>query len=468
MFSSALEAVCPALKLGCLPHIGHFNDGQDYKLARLLSALRFNRDGLNWRGSGALVWAQGPPRAGRVDVGPQGNLVHGAAPLVASVQRTRRTFRNTDGDRWLPAFLCAVFCPLSPCLEPFGPWAIHSRCSSRKRAQEPHEKMPSEGFDLLMRKDRVKDLEVVLALYDMQERANEGSVRVGADLRDWLYKKQFPYVVNLLFHSWLFDQLPYRKEASTDIEVAIFGTEGVFPMAEGLGKSFRAFPQSDKVYMCMGPDVAHFRVDRQRLVTSFWSLCIPAGQERGATGPGGRAELTGVRRRTGAHRKDASISNILHHLQKLLLSVQGATHRLSRLMGRCEGAFDGICLDDRGSAPYKGATEPMQVWEEQLNLLDRTVEKHHTPATRPAPLLSEMLRRRVYEDLGRRRREGKFPWDDDETIDLGHRIFLTGCSDAERAQVVHRVLIECIQDLERLAESNAELLAVEGGSGVTV
>ena len=29
--------------------------------------------------------------------------------------------------------------------------------------------------------------------------------------------------------------------------------------------------------------------------------------------------------------------------------VQGATHRLSRLMGRCEGAFDGICLDDRGA-----------------------------------------------------------------------------------------------------------------------
>ncbi|CAK8998549.1 unnamed protein product [Durusdinium trenchii] len=367
MFSSALEAVYPALKLGCLPHIGHFNDGQDYKLARLLSALRFNR--------------------------------------------------------------------------------------------EPHEKMPSEGFDLLMRKDRVKDLEVVLALYDMQ------------DLRDWLYKKQFPYVVNLLFHSWLFDQLPYRKEASTDIEVAIFGTEGVFPMAEGLGKSFRAFPQSvwvkDKVYMCMGPDVAHFRVDRQRLVTSFWSLCIPAGQERAIATKHvllneTQTHISKQVANACAELGDASISNILHHLQKLLLSVQGATHRLSRLMGRCEGAFDGICLDDRGSAPYKGATEPMQVWEEQLNLLDRTVEKHHTPATRPAPLLSEMLRRRVYEDLGRRRREGKFPWDDDETIDLGHRIFLTGCSDAERAQVVHRVLIECIQDLERLAESNAELLAVEG------
>lgn len=73
-----------------------------------------------------------------------------------------------------------------------------------------------------------------------------------------------------------------------------------------------------------------------------------------------------------------------------------------------------------------------------------------------------MLRRRVYEDLGRRRRDGKFPLDDEETIEIGHRTFLTGCSDAERAQAVHRVLIECIQDLERFAESNAELLAVEG------
>jgi len=367
MFASPLTAVCPALKLACVPHIGHFNDGQDYKLARILSAVHFNR--------------------------------------------------------------------------------------------EPHEKLPAEGFDLLMRRDKVMDLEVDLVVYDMQ------------DLRDWLYKKQLPYVVNLLFHSWLFDQLLYRKEAEAEVEVAIFGTTGVFPMAEGLIKGFRTFPQcvwvKDKVYMCMGPDVAHFRVDRQRLVCSFWSLCVPAGQERAiATKHVLLNETqTHICREVAtacAQLEDASISNILHHLQKLLLSVQGATHRLSRLMGRCEGAFDGICLDDRGSAPYKGATRPMEVWDEQLNLLDRTVEKSHSAATRPAPLLSQMIRRRVYEDLGRRRRDGKFPWDDEETIDIGHRTFLTGCSDGERAQAVHRVLLECIHDLERLADSNAELLAVEG------
>eukprot|EP00439_Symbiodinium_sp_Y106_P029230 s3400_g3.t1 len=166
--------------------------------------------------------------------------------------------------------------------------------------------------------------------------------------------------------------------------------------------------------------------------------------------------------------EDCAISTVLRHLQKLLLAVQNATYRLSRLMGRCEGAFDGICLDASGdgtslkAAPYKGATRPMEVWEEQLANLDRSVEKTHTAAARPAPLLSEMIRRKVYQDLGRKRQSGKIPADDDETMSLGERVFVSGCSDAERAQAVHRVLIECIQDLERLSESNAELLAVEG------
>merc|ERR1712129_382685 len=102
--------------------------------------------------------------------------------------------------------------------------------------------------------------------------------------------------------------------------------------------------------------------------------------------------------------------------------------------------------------------------EEQLALLDRSVNDGHAPTEQPAPLLSEMLRRRIYEDLGRKRRKGKFPPDDDETIDLGAKTFLTptAATGAERAQAVHRVLIECIHDLEMLSESNAELLSVEG------
>jgi hypothetical protein len=75
-----------------------------------------------------------------------------------------------------------------------------------------------------------------------------------------------------------------------------------------------------------------------------------------------------------------------------------------------------------------------------------------------------MIRRRVYEDLGRRRRTGKFPPDEQETIDLGEQAFFGNnvVTGSEKAQAVHRVLIECIHDLERLAEANAEMLAVDG------
>lgn len=375
MFRSGLEKVCPALKLGCAPHIGHFNDGQDYKLARTLAAVRFTK--------------------------------------------------------------------------------------------EPHGKIPSEGFDLLMRRDGVQDVEVYLAMYDMQ------------DLRDWLYKQSLPYTVNLLFHAWLFGQLPYRMEADAEVEAAIFSSTGVFPVSEegGVVKGLRKFPQhvwvKDKICMCMGPDNIKLRVDRQRLICSFWSLCIPMGEERAiATKHVLINEThTHVCREIGAacvELAEVSVNTVLSHLQKLLQSVQHATHRLSRLMGRCEGAFDGVFLDARGdgtdaNAPaYRGATDPLEVWEEQLALLDRSVGEFHKPSERPAPLLSEMIRRRVYEDLGKRRRSGKVSPDDDETIDAGARVFLTGCSGPERAQAVHRVLIECIHDLEALAEGNAEMLSVEG------
>eukprot|EP00930_Biecheleria_cincta_P099197 TRINITY_DN9083_c0_g1_i1.p1 TRINITY_DN9083_c0_g1~~TRINITY_DN9083_c0_g1_i1.p1 ORF type:complete len:379 (-),score=79.39 TRINITY_DN9083_c0_g1_i1:288-1424(-) len=375
MFRSGLEKVCPALKLSCAPHVGHFNDGQDYKLARTLAAVRFMK--------------------------------------------------------------------------------------------EPHGKIPSEGFDLLMRRDGVQDVEVYLAMYDMQ------------DLRDWLHKNHLPYTVNLLFHAWLFQQLPYRKEADAEIEAAIFSSSGVFPVSEegGVVKGLRKFLQQvwvkDKIYMCMGPDNVKLRIDRQRLICSFWSLCIPVGEERAiATKHVLINEThTHISREVGVacvELAEVSVNTVLAHLQKLLQSVQHATHRLSRLMGRCEGAFDGVFLDARGdgtdaSAPaYRGATDPLEVWEEQLALLDRSVGEFHKPSERPAPLLSEMIRRRVYENLGKRRRSGKISPDDEETIDAGARVFLTGCSGSERAQAVHRVLIECISDLEALAESNAEMLSVEG------
>ena len=37
-------------------------------------------------------------------------------------------------------------------------------------------------------------------------------------------------------------------------------------------------------------------------------------------------------------------------------------------------------------------------------MLDRSVNDQHSKAQRPAPLLSEMLRRKVYEELGRQKK----------------------------------------------------------------
>jgi len=370
MFRSGHDQRCPGLKLSCVPHIGHFNDGSNYELARTLGAVRFMK--------------------------------------------------------------------------------------------EPHDKIPSAGFDLLMRRDSVMDIEVYLAMYDMQ------------DLRDWIYRTNRPYVVNLLYHAWLFPQLPYRGETAADVEVAIFENSGVYPVGdvpEGATKSLRAFQQSvwvrDKVYMCMGPDAIQVRVDRHRFLCTFWSLCIPAGEERAIVTKHvlmneAHTHITREVVTSCADLGDASIASVLQHLQKLLTAVQSATHRLSKLMGRCEGAFEGVFLGD--SQHGKAGSDPMDVWNEQLTLLDRSINDGHSAAEQPAPLLSEMLRRRVYEDLGKKRRAGKFPPDDQETLELGARAFLTpdGARGAERAQAVHRVLIDCIHDLERLAESNAELLAVEG------
>jgi hypothetical protein len=328
-----------------------------------------------------------------------------------------------------------------------------------------HEKIPSEGFDLLMRRDNVMDIEVYLALYDMQE------------LRDHLYRNQQPYVINLIFHPWLFPELSYRQEAEASVEAAIFDSTGVYCIsnaAEGLVKGLRCFEQKvwvkDKVYMCMGPNTIRCRVDRHRLICTFWSLCIPVGQERAIATKHVLVNETHthISRELGAacaEVGDGSVAAVLQHLQKLLMAVQNATNRLSRLMGRCEGAFEGLNLDGGGGgAPYQGATAPMEVWEEQLQLLDRSVNDGHALNARLAPFLSDMIRRRVYEDLGRRRRTGKFSLDDQETIELGEQAFLadTAATGSERAQAVHRVLIECIHDLERLAESNAEMLAVDG------
>merc|ERR1712136_121408 len=47
-------------------------------------------------------------------------------------------------------------------------------------------------------------------------------------------------------------------------------------------------------------------------------------------------------------------------------------------------------------------------------------------------------------------------------ISAGEQYFLAGASGREPAQAIHRRLIECIHDLASPAESNAEMLNVEG------
>ena len=48
------------------------------------------------------------------------------------------------------------------------------------------------------------------------------------------------------------------------------------------------------------------------------------------------------------------------------------------------------------------------------------------------------------------------------TLTEGEQSFLAGANGRERARAVHLRLIEDIHDFESLAESNAEMLAVEG------
>merc|ERR1739844_619603 len=101
----------------------------------------------------------------------------------------------------------------------------------------------------------------------------------------------------------------------------------------GLRKFSQRVWVKDKVYMCMGPDSIRFRVDRHRLICSFWSLCIPIGEERAiATKHMLINEThTHISREVGvacAGLTDCSVADVLQHLQKLLSAVQNATHRL--------------------------------------------------------------------------------------------------------------------------------------------
>merc|ERR1712135_281562 len=105
----------------------------------------------------------------------------------------------------------------------------------------------------------------------------------------------------------------------------------------------------------MGPDAMRLRVDRNRLICTFWSLCVPDGEERAIVTKHVLVNetYTHISKEVGSACEElgAAVADVLRHLQKLLTAVHNATRRLSTFMGRCEGAFEGIIVDGGKELP---------------------------------------------------------------------------------------------------------------------
>lgn len=408
MFKSGLDKVCSGLKLPCVPQLGDYDGGGDYKLAETLAAVKF--------------------------------------------------------------------------------------------LKEPHRLVPDIGFDMLMRRDGVEDVEVVLAVYDLQ------------NLRDRLWSQRREFEVNVLFHAWLFPDLLFRGEENLMVEAGIFQNDGVFPIEdrkEGMLRTrLRKFEQKvwvkDKVYMCMGPDTVRIRIDPHRPVCWFWSVCIPEGRDTALVTKHvllceTRTHITKeIRGAMTVLQEGAAVTQILKHLEKLLTSVQAASQRLARLMAKCESAYEGVPLDE-GYLPMHGSLgdpntqvfDPRKVWEGQLAGLDGTAVLPGGTADQVegGPRLAEMIRRRVFLDLYRAlqqkengatntannnagnkkkksevvRPSGRTRDEEDQMVASGALLFEDPkTSDVEKAKSIHRILLGLVHDFEYLAESNAEILAVEG------
>jgi len=377
MYTSTKDRQCKGLRLSQCPQLGDYNDGQEYRLATVLSALRFDRDG--------------------------------------------------------------------------------------------HSKVSEEGFQLLMRRD-VQDVQVMEVTYDVH------------NLRDWAHSKGRPTQWNVLFHPWLFPDIQFREEGTQQVDVVVYGLHGVTVVPQCPGALKPAFVKleqwvvmKDGIYMSMGPDVGRIAVSPTHPVAWFWSICVPPPGKIGVDDEPRPALVTKhillMDTRTKIMHSladaftfsDVSVQGVLAHLQAVLTAQQQCTERLSRLMARCESAFEGMILGafDDSEKKYEGATDPFECWEEQLGNLIRAANR----GVEHAPLLDNILRSKVYFLLGKTRvAKGTAVG---ETIEAGARAWppqsdedIKPATNSERAKAIHVALISVISDIEGLVEAQNSLLTV--------
>lgn len=333
--------------------------------------------------------------------------------------------------------------------------------------KDPHKQLPDEAFQALMKRD-VDEVEAMVVTYDCQV------------LRDFVVGSSQPYRLNVLWQPYLFPELKYREERNVEVECCVLGMHGASLCKEDasgscLASTWRTHSQSvfvkDRIYMICGPDACGIRLNPVLPVCWFWTVVVPpeGHREKGScfalvtkhivlneTVSMGTAGL----RNAMAVLSPVNTESILAHLGELLTAVQKATGQLSKVMGRCESAFEGVpldrvskggrILDPLGVEP----APPEEVWEEQLALLSRSVTE---PAAHGAPVLAEMTRRRVYQVLGRML--GGKSLDDDEAVEEGARLWKQGAAMADKAKAIHRGMLGFVSDLECLAERQGEMLS---------
>eukprot|EP00928_Gymnodinium_smaydae_P039915 TRINITY_DN27165_c0_g1_i1.p1 TRINITY_DN27165_c0_g1~~TRINITY_DN27165_c0_g1_i1.p1 ORF type:complete len:400 (-),score=75.17 TRINITY_DN27165_c0_g1_i1:127-1257(-) len=333
--------------------------------------------------------------------------------------------------------------------------------------KEPHQHVPDKAFEMLMRRD-VDEVEAMVVTYDAQS------------VRDHLLGSSQPaYRLNVLWQPYLFPELKYREESSCEVECCVLEMHGASvckDLPQGLAASLRKHSQTvlvkDRIYMMLGPDVCTLALNPLLPICWFWTCMLPP---EGHREKGSRCALvtkhivlnetissaTADLRLAMAALTPVSPETILTHLRDLLLAVQKATGQISKVMARCESAYEGVPLDriSKGGKLLAGTSEPDEIWEEQLQLLSRNVAE---PSTHGAPVLAEMARLRVYQVLGRLLASASGAISDDQALKEGTRLWAEGASGADKAKAIHKAFIGFVSDFEHLSERQGEMLSTGG------